>query len=63
MAANLSVAAGNDGVCSASEAIRTSVAGTQFYPTGTYTRSAVTSTTQDLRLAYPGVECNIPVVA
>ena len=60
MAANTSVDAGGDGVCSASPAIRTSVAGTQ---SGTYTRSAVYSTTQDLRIAYPDTECNIPAIA
>ena len=60
MAANPSNSAG---VCT-TPAVRTSVAGTQYFNTGTaYTSSAVTSTTQDLRLAYPSTECNIPVIA
>ena len=63
MAANLSVAAGNDGVCSTSPAIRTSVAKTQYGYGSAVSASSVTSTTQDLRLAYPDVECNIPAIA
>ena len=63
MAANLSVEAGGDGVCSASEAIRTSVAKTQYGFGSAVATSGVTSKTQDLRLAYPDVECNIPAIA
>ena len=62
MAANESVAAGGDGVCSTSEAIRTSVARTAFGYGDAVAESGVTSKTQDLRLAYAGVECNIPAI-
>ena len=60
MAANTS---DSQGVCSTSEAIRTSVAKTQKGYGSPVAASTVTSTTQDLRLAYPGVECNLPAIA
>jgi len=50
----VSVAKGNNGVCT-TNAERISVSKTS----GSSTDSAVKSVTQDLRLAYPAVECNI----
>ena len=59
MAANTS---NSNGVCTTS-AIRKSVAKTQKGYGSPVAASAVYSTTEDLRLAYPGVECNAPAVA
>ena len=59
MAANNS---NSDGICT-TEAIRTSVARTSFGYGDAVAESGVKSTTQDLRLAYPATECNIPAVA
>ncbi len=58
MAANNSNA---NGVCT--DAIRKSVAKTQKGYGNAVAASAVFSTTQDLRVAYPSVECNAPAVA
>ena len=55
----VSVAAGNNGVCT-TDAVRKSVAKTQrSFGNGAIADSGVTSTTKGLRTAYPGVECNI----
>ena len=62
MAANISVDVGGNGVCSAADVIRTSVCRSEGGGTGLRTTNQVTSVTQDLRLAYPGVECNIPLI-
>ena len=65
--ANIAVAAGDNGVSGLISgdddlytAKRASVAGTQYWPNGTYTRSGVYSLTQNLRFAYAGVECDTP---
>ena len=65
--ANIAVAAGDNGVSGLIAgdddlytAKRASVAGTQYWPNGTYTRSGVYSLTQNLRFAYAGVECDTP---
>ena len=59
MAANPSSAAG---VCT--DAIRTSPSRTEGGATGLRTgATAVKSTTKGLRVAYPAVECNIPLVS
>ena len=58
MAANPSSAAG---VCT--DAIRTSPSRTEGGATGLRTSNAVTSTTKGLRVAYPSVECNIPLIS
>ena len=50
----VSVAKGNQGVCT-TDAVRFSVSRTS----GSSTPSGVKSVTEDLRLAYPAVECNI----
>ena len=63
MAANTAVDSGAGGVCSTSEAIRVSVAKTQVGYGNAVAVSAVYSETQDLRVAYPGEECNIPAIA
>ena len=63
MAANPAADSGAGGVCSTSEAIRKSVAKTQYGYGSAVSASAVYSTTQDLRVAYPGEECNIPAIA
>ena len=59
MAANPS---NSDGICT-TPAVRTSVARTAFGYGDAVAESQVTSTTQDLRLAYPDTECNIPAIA
>jgi len=46
------------GVCT-TDAVRTSVAKTQKGFGSPVAASTVTSTTKNLRLAYPAVECNI----
>ena len=65
--ANIAVPAGDNGVSGVISgdsdlytAKRSSVAGTQYWPNGTYTRSGVASFTQNLRFAYSGVECDTP---
>ena len=65
--ANIAVPAGDNGVSGdisgdddLYQAKRSSVAGTQYWPTGTYTRSGVYSLTHNLRFAYAGVECDTP---
>lgn len=50
-----------DGVCT-TDAIRTSPSRTEGGATGLRTSNAVTSVTKALRLAYPAVECNIPLI-
>ena len=50
----VSVAKGNNGVCT-TNAERISVSKTS----GAATDSAVKSITKNLRIAYPGIECNI----
>ena len=62
MAANASVDVGGNGVCSGADAVRTSVCRSEGGGTGLRTSNAVTSVTKNLRLAYPGVECNIPLI-
>ena len=52
-----SVAAGNNGVCT-TDAVRTSVSKTRSGYGSAVAASTVTSTTKNLRLAYPGIECN-----
>ena len=51
----------SNGVCSTTDAIRSSVCRSEGGGTG-IRAGAVTSTTKDLRLAYPAVECNIPLI-
>lgn len=51
-------AANTEGVCT-TDAKRISVAKTRFGYGSAVADSAVTSTTKNLRIAYPGVECNI----
>ena len=53
----VSVAKGNAGVCT-TNAVRSSVCRSEGGATG-IRPSPVTSTTQNLRIAYPAVECNI----
>jgi len=51
------------GSCSAADVVRTSVARTRRAFGGTAVPvSTVTSVTQDLVVAYPGTECNIPAI-
>ena len=63
MAANTAVNTGAGGVCSTSEAVRVSVAKTRQGYGSAVAKSEVYSETQDLRVAYPGEECNIPAIA
>jgi len=65
--ANIAVPAGDNGVSGditgdddLYTAKRASVAGTQFWPSGSYSRSSVYSLTHNLRFAYSGVECDTP---
>jgi len=63
MAANTSVATGAGGVCSASPSIRASVAKTQFGYGNAVAASTVVSVSQDMPMAYPDTECNMPAIA
>ena len=68
MAANTSTNVGTAGApqgsCGAADVVRRSVARTRRAYGGTpVPASTVTSVTQDLRVAYPGTECNIPAIA
>ena len=54
-----SVAAGNTAVCSAAVAVRESVSRTNGDGTDIRSSDAIVSVTKDLRIAYPGVECNV----
>ena len=53
-----SVAKGNNGVCT-TDATRESVSRTDGGGTDIRSSNAIVSVTKDLRIAYPGVECNI----
>ncbi len=53
-----SVAKGNNGVCT-TDATRESVSRTDGGGTDIRSSNAIVSVTKDLRIAYPGVECNV----
>jgi hypothetical protein len=53
-----SVAKGNAGVCT-TDATRESVSRTDGGGTDIRSSNAITSVTKNLRIAYPGVECNV----
>ena len=54
----VSVAKGNAGVCT-TDATRESVSRTNGDGTDIRSSDAIVSVTKDLRIAYPGVECNV----
>ena len=54
----VSVAKGNNGVCT-TDATRESVSRTDGGGTDIRSSNAIVSVTKDLRIAYPGVECNV----
>ena len=54
------VSGATTGISGGDTAIRNAVSGTQFWPNGTYSRSAVYSQTKNLRFAYAGVDCDTP---
>jgi|TARA_Y100001963_G_scaffold43757_1_gene61412 hypothetical protein len=54
----VSVAKGNAGVCT-TDATRESVSRTDGGGTDIRSSNAIVSVTKDLRIAYPGVECNV----
>ena len=63
-AVNVGTAAAPLGSCSSAVTVRRSVARTQRAFGGTpIAPSTVVSETQDLRVAYPGSECNLPAIA
>ena len=63
-ATNVGTAAAPQGSCGSAVTVRKSVARTRRAFGGTPTAaSTVTSETQNLRVAYPGSECNLPAVA
>ena len=53
-----SVAKGNNGVCT-TDATRESVSRSDGGGTDIRSSNAIVSVTKDLRIAYPGVECNV----
>ena len=54
----VSVAKGNAGVCT-TDATRESVSRTDGGGTDIRSSNAIVAVTKDLRIAYPGVECNV----
>ena len=54
-----SVAAGNTAVCSAAVAVRESVSRTDGGGTDIHSANAIKSETQNLRIAYAGISCDV----
>ena len=62
-AVNVGTSAAPQGSCSGAVTVRRSVAITRrAFGGGAFAPSTVVSETQNLRVAYPGSECNIPAI-